>query len=513
MPRIPKSKIIIEESENVGGELQRSNTIKTTIRKTKNIAKRYTPKADTIKKVGRVAKVVAPIVVNPLTGIAIASTQLKKRQIGLLPPSVRNLLKEIGNEKIISIKIVRTPIENAIKGLLNIISLGSYNKAVKDANYDSMFHLALFINDSITLDKQAVISMVKSNPVKDNSEIFTVAIGNDQNITYQQLLDNTREFMGDNLFSNYDSRRNNCQDFVMAILKSNDLNSPQAQTFVKQDAESVFQKMPAFTDKVAGFFTNIGAVADQLLEGEGSLKQTPDEAYFEEWIQIGKNHYFFPIRRGGEVETTQPQGLDVDLKEQAQEKYLKFKAENPDFEIQAKDSQKKYMDKIRDDKIKNLYGDQVLKAINKIEHKPISDENENLPERFHVGEYYAQRDPNKTFYTVHHQITSRIVGQQLSYRAAKNLMKKLDKETLEIQEEDMEEIINKENKIKKKLIQKPKKEKKSIKKPINKKKTMESWREFWSKSCKGKKFGSRAEVNNYMKEMAKKYKEMKAKSK
>lgn len=428
MPRIPKSKVIINEiSENVGGDL------KTTIRKTKDIAKRYTPKADTIKKVGRIAKIVAPIVVNPVTGIAMASTQLKKRQVGVLPPKVRNLLAEIGNQQITSMKIVRTPIETAVQGLLSIISLGSYNKAVKNANYDSMFHLALFLNDSITLDKQAVISMVKGNPIKDKSEVFTVALGADQPITFQKLLDNTREYMGNSAFSNYDSRRNNCQDFVMAILKSNDLNSPQAQSFVKQDAEAIFQKMPSFTDKVAGFFTDVGAVTDQLIEGEG---------FYEEWIPIGEHYYNFPVTRGGQIETTMPQVF-----------------------------------------------------------KPIT------PDRFHKGEYYAQKDANGN-YTVNHQVTSRIVGDQLSYDKANELMDRLEKETIQMKEQEFKNIIEKENEKKKELIKKPKKEKKVI----NKSK-MQTWREFWSQACKGKKFESRSAVNNYMKEMAKKYREMKNKSK
>jgi hypothetical protein len=398
-------------------------------------------------------------------------------------------------------KIVRTPLEAPIQGLLNIVSLGTFQKAVKDSNYDSMFHLALFLNNEIQLDKQAVITMVRNNPIKSNSQVYEVAIGADQNITFQELLDKTRGLMGDNLFTNYNARSNNCQDFVLSILKANDLNSPQAQTFVKQDAEAIFTKMPSFTDKVAKFFTDVGAVADEVLEGEG---------YAEEWMQIGKNHYYFPIKRGGEIPD--------DVRGEARDRYEEFKTENPNFDKEAQASQKKYEDQKRDEYIKKTYGDKVLNSINRIEKK--IPEHQELPdERFHIGEYYAQRDPRGSFYTVHHQITSRIMGQQLSYKAAKTLMEKLDKNTIKIRERDMDEIVRKENLAKKKLIKKPpkpKKEKvvkpKKEKKLINKKDSkMETWREFWSKSCKGKKFGSRQAVNDFMKEMAKKYKAMKSK--
>ena len=55
-----------------------------------------------------------------------------------------------------------------------------------------------------------------------------------------------------------------------------------------------------------------------------------------------------------------------------------------------------------------------------------------------------------------------------------------------------------------------KKDEKIIK-SSNKKRTMKTWREFWAEACKGKKFENRKAVNDYMKEMAKKYKAMKNK--
>ena len=44
------------------------------------------------------------------------------RDRGKLPPSARSLLQKVGNESIKSLKIVRTPLSNTVKDILNVIS-------------------------------------------------------------------------------------------------------------------------------------------------------------------------------------------------------------------------------------------------------------------------------------------------------------------------------------------------------------------------------------------------------
>lgn len=230
------------------------------IRKTKN----------SIKKVGRVAKIVVPIVQNPVLGSISALPQLKKRDYKKLPPDVRNLLSQVGEEKVQSIKIVRTPIESFVKTLMNIISLGQFESAVKASNYDNMFHLALFINGKYTLDKQAVISFIKGSPIKKDSQVLDVEITVE--LTINDLFEKTRELMGDKKFTSYSSKTNNCQNFVESILTANNIVKDEYRDFIVQDAQSVFSKMPKFTNKLANVITDIGAVADNIIEGEGKKK-------------------------------------------------------------------------------------------------------------------------------------------------------------------------------------------------------------------------------------------------
>lgn len=191
-----------------------------------------------------------------------------KRKVGLYSPSMRQLLSQVGSETITSLKVVRTPIEKAIKTLLNVISLGAYEKAVKQSGYDQMFHLALLINDKYQLDKQAVVTMAIKNPITPKSEVKEVP-NIPVNLNIQTLVDSTKAFMGDAKFSNYDAHTNNCQDFLLAVLQSNGLLNEDLRTFIKQDADVIFKNIPQVSEKIAKVFTDVGAVADKVVQGEG----------------------------------------------------------------------------------------------------------------------------------------------------------------------------------------------------------------------------------------------------
>ena len=212
-----------------------------------------------------------------------------KRDYKLLPIQVRNNLNAYGNETITSIKIVRTPIEKAINGLLSVITRNQYNKAVKSSGYDSMFHLALFINQKYLFDKQEVVHFEKTNPIKSNSETIDIHINKD--ITIQTLIEETKKYMGDVAFNGYDAFENNCQDFIIGILKANDLDYGRYIDFVKQDANSILQKLPKYTKKVSKFLTDVGAVAEKILHGASTsgtdiIKSDGEKTKWKDFVKM-----------------------------------------------------------------------------------------------------------------------------------------------------------------------------------------------------------------------------------
>lgn len=376
-----------------------------------------------LKKVGRVAKVVAPAVIMPSVGIPIALSQLKKRETGKLPPAVRQFLSDHGNEKITSIEIIRTPVESFLQNILSLVSLGTWKDAVEKAGYDDIFHLALILNGKYMLDKQEVI---KIGPPKKTEKTQSLSVPVSKQITFNELLEKTRQKMGDSNFTNYDPKKNNCQDFVLNLLEANEIITNEAREFIKQNAVKIFESTPSFTSKIAKAITDVGAVADRLTEGEGELLK----------------------------------------------------------KVQSKEGN----------------GSKPSPHCTKVK----------------IGGKYVMYQ-NGECYTVMNQTTGRVLAYCTTEEKAKKQIEMLEK--MEEQEE-LEKGFKKDKETIEKLAneahQKVKEESKKIKrKYISKKQKnkMQSWKQFWAESCKGKKFEKRKAVNDYMREMAKKYKEMKAKAK
>jgi len=182
-----------------------------------------------------------------------------------LPTRVKSMLKKFGTEKIKSIYLIRTPVPKYITELLNVASLGEFNKNLKKANYDKLFHLAIVFRTGkgeVLLEKNESVNMSESIPKGEGTE--TQDINLSQDITINEVLERTKKHMGDDRFLKYDAYDNNCQNFVLNILKANGLGDEKDYEFVKQDTEELFKTSPylrtlarSITD-VAGLFTGVG---------------------------------------------------------------------------------------------------------------------------------------------------------------------------------------------------------------------------------------------------------------
>ena len=202
---------------------------------------------------------------------AVVDKILPQRQAGKLSPKSRTLLQSISNETITSLECVRTPIESYIDNVLNAISFGKWKQAVKQSGYDRLFHLSLFINKTYVFHKIEVLTLIADKSIiKSNSEVKTVSIGTNP-ITIGQLIQKTKDFMGDQKFTSYDPVSNNCQDLVLSVLKANNLNTPELEQFVKQDAVKIFEKNPSWVGKFAQTVTDVAGRVNRLVEGEGQM--------------------------------------------------------------------------------------------------------------------------------------------------------------------------------------------------------------------------------------------------
>ena len=89
--------------------------------------------------------------------------------------------------------------------------------------------------------------------------------------TINELLANTKKSMGVK-YEPYDAVTNNCQDFVLAVLKSNGLGSVADYAWIKQDVQKLFKKLP-YLQGLAKGVTDLAAGVDKMM-GNGRSKKS-----------------------------------------------------------------------------------------------------------------------------------------------------------------------------------------------------------------------------------------------
>lgn len=188
------------------------------------------------------------------------------------PPNLTAIKNELGNEIITSLQIGRTPVPKAITSAMNAVSLGGFNKIFKTLPYDKLFHLFLIITTDkgkFMLEKNERINVSKSIPT-NGLETRNVVIPND--LSVNTLIDTTQSFMGGN-FLPYDPANQNCQDFILSLLKANKILTSELADFVKQDTSEIFKQNPNLA-KISRGLTDVGAAINVIQQGGrlGKLK-------------------------------------------------------------------------------------------------------------------------------------------------------------------------------------------------------------------------------------------------
>ena len=57
---------------------------------------------------------------------------------------------------------------------------------------------------------------------------------------------------------------------MLAVLSANGLSSPELTKFIKQNVEAVFNNLPSYAEAISNFVTGAQAVADRVIQGEGT---------------------------------------------------------------------------------------------------------------------------------------------------------------------------------------------------------------------------------------------------
>ena len=189
-----------------------------------------------------------------------------------LPPHVREILKKYGEKTIARIYTCRTPVRQLLLEALNVVSWGEFFNRFGKMPYDKLFHLDLRVelNTSppvtVLFEKNEVI-MAKVNPPPPVKETECQLISNVKPIKLTELIEGAKRVQGDR-FLKYSAYNNNCQDFVMALLRGSGMGTQENYDFIKQDTKELFKGLPGLR-KFANTVTDIGAVINTTIEGAG----------------------------------------------------------------------------------------------------------------------------------------------------------------------------------------------------------------------------------------------------
>jgi hypothetical protein len=169
-------------------------------------------------------------------------------------------LNKYGDEIIKKMVVIRVPITS----IFNMII-----KPFNNIYYDKYFHLSLIINDKYIIEKNEVINVAyyKKVIIKDgqylpagysNIQHYKINDNLIPNISIKQLLYNTQQYMGSSYFP-YSGLRNNCQDFILGILKSNNIKDDNLYNFIKQDIKYIKNNWPTIKN-IMDFSTGVAAI-------------------------------------------------------------------------------------------------------------------------------------------------------------------------------------------------------------------------------------------------------------
>ena len=143
---------------------------------------------------------------------------------GAYPPNVADIKNNRGDQIITALTLRRNPVSGVITQLMNFVSLGSFYKKLSRLPFDNLYHLSLLVKTeegSFVLEKIERVNTSTTISTPEGLELLPIE-NIPANLSVRQLIENTEKLMGSK-FLPYNPSTNNCQDFVMAILRANNL--------------------------------------------------------------------------------------------------------------------------------------------------------------------------------------------------------------------------------------------------------------------------------------------------
>ena len=174
-----------------------------------------------------------------------------------------NVLDKHKNDIVTSITVKRSPIPQFMDDLFESLSNGTWSQLKKKHGFDSFFHLAAVINDTILIEKNSNGINVADYKLYDSEEIQVPSklLGK---FTLGQMVENVKNEMGLDFYS-YHPFENNCQNFMFRFLKDSKALTPQIAEFVSQPIENLVKDLPEYFPPLVKTAADIYGVIQPML--------------------------------------------------------------------------------------------------------------------------------------------------------------------------------------------------------------------------------------------------------
>ena len=183
----------------------------------------------------------------------------------------KRTLKKYGNLPIVNLAVYRTPLSSFLNTVLSVLSFGKIDSLKKKYGYDKLYHLALIatvkdtkgVMRNIVIEKEENPTISEKYKASDLTESEGVNLRG-KNLTLNEMLEKTRQHLGNQKYFSYNAFSLNCQHFIAKILTINGLLTPKLKRFIYQSMKELRKELPPGFEKLAKTITDIGGVVAKL---------------------------------------------------------------------------------------------------------------------------------------------------------------------------------------------------------------------------------------------------------
>jgi len=186
------------------------------------------------------------------------------------PPQVKNVLMRHGNHRIVDIKLCKEVVSENTEFLLKALAgKNTWEEAKRKHGFDRFYHLFMIV----TMDDGSRLHVEKNDVIRVSDAPRpcpdALDLGAPSPLTLSELMDRTKQRIGNNDFFVYDPFSNNCQAFVKQLLITMGLFNQTSNEFLFQNVEGLREELPSYTKYLAKGLTNVGAFFNTALQKAG----------------------------------------------------------------------------------------------------------------------------------------------------------------------------------------------------------------------------------------------------